>query len=525
MNVVFALLFFAVAASPAELRFAIAGDPKTFDPLHAEESHSEMVRYLTSGVLVRVDRVSGELKPELAESWAVKDGGRSISFHLRAGLRFSDGSPLSAEDVARTLRRALDAKEGSPVGDTFRTSGAAPDIQVSGPRDIAIRYKTPKPGLDRLFDSLGVAPPRLAELPASAGPFFVADYKRGVSVLLRRNPNYWQRDAAGHALPYLDSVRLDIQSNHDIELNRFLRNEINVIDKLSPENFNRVMREKPGAAKSVGPSLDAEFFWFNQAPGRGAPEWKRKWFVSTAFRRAVSGAINREDLGRIAYLGRAHPAAGPISPANRFWYNAALRPRAADPEGALKALAAEGFRLRDGALTDRDGHAVEFSLITNAGNRPRERMAALVQSDLKKIGIRVTIATLEFGSLIERITSSLNYEAALLGLNNTDEDPLEQMNVFLSSGREHAWWPQQKTPATPWEARIDELVLRQAGESSREKRKAAIDEVQRIVADEEPIIYLVNPDALCAAAPSVKGIRPAVSSPHVLWNIEWLRVE
>jgi len=515
----------ASAAAPPELRFAIAGEPRTFDPLHVEESNSETVAYLTSGVLVRVNRATDQAMPELAESWDIKDGGRAITFHLRPNLKFSDGAALTASDVARTLNRALDPKEASPAGDSFRSAEGNPDVQVVSPRELTIRYKAPKPGLDRLFDSLGIAPPNPGKLPASAGPFFVAEYRAGEYVRLARNPNYWKKDQAGHALPYLASVRIDIQQNRDIELARFLRGETQVITKLDPQSFDRVAKEKPGAARSLGASLDPEFLWFNQAPAPTVPEWKRKWFTSAAFRHAVSRAIHRDDLARIVFRGHAHPAAGPISPANHFWFNAALKPLTADPRAALQSLAANGFTLRDGVLRDRAGHAVEFSLITNSGNGPRAQMAALIQSDLAKIGMKVNVVTLDFGSLIARISKTLDYEGALLGFSNVDADPMEQMNIWLSSGPQHAWWPLEKSPATPWEARIDALELAQASEVSREARKKANDEVQRIAVDEEPIIYLVNPDYLCAISPAVKGAQPAVAPPQVLWNIEWLRLE
>jgi peptide/nickel transport system substrate-binding protein len=514
------------AAGSKELRFAIAGDPRTFDPLHVEESNSETIRYLTAGVLVRVNRLTDQIQPELAERWELLDGGRAITFHLRAGLRFSDGSALTAGDVARTLNRALDPKEGSATGDTFRSGQVNPEVRVVSPREITIRYKEPKAGLDRLFDSLAIAPPAPAKLPASAGAFFVSEYHSGEYLRLARNTYYWKRDAAGKQLPYLDTIRLDIQQNHDIELTRFLRGELQVVNRLDAESFDRVARENPPAARSLGASLDPEFLWFNQAPAKNMPEWKRKWFISPVFRRAVSGAIHRDDIARIVYRGHAHVAAGPISPANRFWFNAALQPLMAEPPGAaLKSLATEGFTLRDGVLRDRDGHAVEFSLITNTGNRARERTAALIQDDLRHIGIRVNVVTLDFGSLIERITKTLDYDAGLLGFNNIELDPLEQMNVWLSSGQEHAWWPAEKSPATPWEARIDELLMKQSSETSREVRKKANDEVQRIAVEQAPIIFLVYPDYLCAIAPAVRGAQPAVAPPQVLWNIEWLRLE
>jgi peptide/nickel transport system substrate-binding protein len=167
---------------------------------------------------------------------------------------------------------------------------------------------------------------------------------------------------------------------------------------------------------------------------------------------------------------------------------------------------------------------VEFSLITNAGNAVREHMASLIQSDLAKMGIKVNIVTLDFNSLVDRITRTFDYEAALLSLN-LETDPMDVMNVWQSSGPEHAWWPREKSPATPWEARIDELEKIQASSGSREVRKQAFDEVQRIAVEQEPIIYLVNPDSLCAIAPDLLGAQPSVEPPQVWWNVEWLRLE
>jgi len=159
----------------------------------------------------------------------------------------------------------------------------------------------------------------------------------------------------------------------------------------------------------------------------------------------------------------------------------------------LKRLAAEGFTLRDGVLRDRENHPVEFSLITNAGNHTREAAGAVIQDDLRKIGIKVNLVTLDFGSLIERIARTSQYEACLLGYANTEISPVLQMNLWLSSGAQHAWWPREKSPATPWEARIDHWCWQQASEPSRALRKKAFDEVQRIVAAEAPILFLVNP--------------------------------
>jgi peptide/nickel transport system substrate-binding protein len=514
-----------LAAPPQELRFCLPGDPKTFDALQVSDEPSEIVRYLTGGVLARVNRVTDQLEPGLAESWKLTDGGRAITFHLRSGLKFSDGAPLTASDVARTLNTALDPKQASPAGDTFRSAGGDPEVRVTSPLEITIRYPQPKPGIDRLFDTLSIVPANAARLPASAGPFFISEYRPGDYVRLARNPNYWKRDAAGRQMPYLDSIRMDIQPNREIELARFLRKEIHLINKMQPEGFDRVAKEMPAAARNLGASFDSEFLWFNQSDSAAVPEWKRKWFASVVFRHAISASIRRDDLARIVYRGHAHPAAGPFSPSNRFWFNASLKPLPFDPQAALRSLSAEGFVLRDGVLRDRDGHAVEFSLITNSGNRAREAMAAVIQDDLRKIGVQVNIVTLDFSSLIERIAKTSQYEACLLGFTNVEIDPIEQMNIWPSYGPQHQWRPLQKTPATPWEARIDKLELLQASEPSRELRKKAFDEVQRIVVEEEPFIYLVNPDYLTAISPSLRGVQPGTAPPQILWNVEFLRLE
>jgi peptide/nickel transport system substrate-binding protein len=515
---------FGEASPRADLRLCISDEPKTFDPLQVTDESSEIVRYLTGGTLVRVDRVTDELHAELAQSWTIDKTGRSITFRLRPGLKFSDGTPLLAGDVARTLRNAFDPQRASPAGDVFRSERGFPAIEVPSPLQITIRYAVAKAGLDRLFDELYVTPERASRMPASAGPFCLSEYRPGEAVLLKRNPWYWKRDSEGKALPYLDSIRLEIQANSEIQVARFLRGEIDLLKNVGPEDFDRISKERPVAARDMGPSLDSEFLWFNQTPS-GSPEWKRKWFTSAVFRHAISESIDRSDLARLAYRNHAAAAAGPLSRANTFWFNRQLTPLPHDTDSAIRALRSEGFTRRGGGLWDIAGHAVEFSIITNAGNRPRQAMAALIQADLAKIGVRVNIVTLDMGALVDRIARSSQYEACLLGFTGVTLDPNDQMNFWLSSGQQHAWWPSQKSPGTPWEARIDELVLSQASDRSRDSRRKSFNEVQQILVDQEPMIYLVNPDSLSAVSSSLGSFKFSALFPQALSNAETLRLQ
>jgi peptide/nickel transport system substrate-binding protein len=519
------LLGQARAQGGGELRFCLRAEPKTFDPQKVDDDASGAIRYLTGGVLVRVNRRTQDLEPGLAISWKVSKDGRQISFRLRSGVSFSDGTPFSAEDVAYTIQRLMDPALHSPTGDAFRSGSGSVETKVISPTQVSIRFPAPIAGLDRLFDQVAILSEHSPKKETAVlGPFLVADHKPGSSLLLKRNPNYWKTDEQGRKLPYLDSIHLDIQSNRDVEILRFKRGEIDLINSLDSEYFDKLSSTSPQLVDDAGASLDSEQLWFNEVAKSPIPDYKKNWFRSANFRRAISGAINRDDLSRVVFHGHAQPAMGPFSPANKLWFNSNLKPQAYSPDAALKALQDEGFRMENGTLKDKDGNEVEFSIITNSGNKYRERMAVLIQDDLQKIGIHVNVVTLDFPSLSERMTQSFDYDAIILGLTNVDLDPNGEMNVWLSSSENHQWNPQQKTPETPWEAEIDRLMRAQASTSDTKKRKEAFDRVQEIVVEEQPFIFLINKNTLSAVSPAVHGAAPVILFPQTFWNAEWLTV-
>ncbi|HTU40544.1 MAG TPA: ABC transporter substrate-binding protein [Candidatus Aquilonibacter sp.] len=512
-------------AQGGQLRFCLHNEPKTFDPQKVDDDAAASIRYLTGGVLVRLNRQTQQLEPELAESWKISKDGREISFHLRSGIAFSDGTPFTAEDVAYTMRQLMDPALHSPSGDAFRSGNGTIETEVISSTQISIKFPAEVSGVDRLFDQVAILSEHSPKKEmAVLGPFMVADYKPGTSVLLKRNPNYWKKDEQGHALPYLDSILLEIQSNRDVEMLQFKRGELDLINTLDSEYFDKLAATSPQVVHDAGPSLDSEQLWFNEVAKSPLPQYKKDWFRSANFRRAISAAINREDMSRIVYRGHAQPAMGPFSPANKFWFDANLKPPVYSPDAALQALASEGFRFENGTLKDKSGNAVAFSIITNAGNKARERMAVMIQDDLQKIGIQVNVVTLDFPSLIERMTQSFDYDAIILGLTNVDLDPDGEMNVWLSSAENHQWNPQEKTPETAWEADIDRLMRLQASSSDPKKRKAAFDRVQEIVVEEQPFIFLINKNALSAVSPRVHGAAPVILSPQTFWNAERLTV-
>jgi peptide/nickel transport system substrate-binding protein len=514
----------AAPRMPGELAWTIGYDPKTFDPAKVDDQESELVRYLTAGVLLRFNRSTQTVEPRLAESWSLSADGRTITFKLRQGLVFSDGSSLTAKDAAWSIRRVLLPATAAPVADEFVTPAG---VTVETPDDGTVVVHLPKRviGIGKVFDEIAIEPAdRPSEGHITSGPFFVADYHRSQFVLLRRNPHYQERDAASAALPYATGVRLDILNNPEQEIRLFQRGEYDLIDRLQPDYFELLKRKAPNMVRDLGPSLNTEQLWFNEDPGAPFPEWEKAWYRSQAFRVAVSQAIKRADLARIAYQGHATPAYSFISPANSAWYDRTLSAPHTDVAAARAGLARAGFHLTGSVLVDASGHAVKFSILTNAGNAARLKMATLIQQDLAALGMQVTVVPLDFPALIERLMHTQDYEACLLGLENVDPDPNAMMNVWLSSSPNHQWNPSEKTPATPWEAEIDREMNLQATTLSDAERKQAVDRVQQIVADQQPFIYLVYPNVLFAVSPMLRGVKPAVLEPELVWNVETLHV-
>ena len=511
------------AQSGGELRFSIRADPKTFNPLLVNDEPSETVRYLTGGVLVRLNRRTHRLQPELAESWKVSEAGRRIDFRLRTGVVFSDGSPFSCSDVVYTMRALMDPATLSSTADSFRTAPGNVEARCTGPSSVMIRFSGVVAALDAQFDGVTIVSPKSPDKETVVlGPFMVAEYKPGSYVLLKKNPNYWRHDERGVRLPYLDSVRLDIQENRETELLRFRRGGLDMVNRLAPDLFDQLAMQAPKAVLDSGPSLDWEIVFFNQVRRAPLPDYKKQWFRSNNFRKAISEAINRNDICRVVYRGHARPAGGPVSPSNPEWLNPKVKPDAYSMQSALARLAKDGFTRRGDVLVDASGHPVEFSMITNAGNKAHERMMAMIQQDLAHIGIRLNVTALDFPSLIERISQTYAYESCLMAFTNVALDPNGQMNIWLSSATTHQWNPGQKTPETKWEAELDRLMRAQASSLDFKTRKAAFDGVQEIVSEQAPILFLVYPNSLAAVAQNIGNLQPSVVRPEIYWNADEL---
>jgi peptide/nickel transport system substrate-binding protein len=530
----------------------IAG-PKTFNPLFADDSDTITVSNCMQAPLVRINRKTQQTEPELAESAQFSPDGRVFTVRLRPNLQFSDGHPLTADDVVFTFQVIYDPHIPSGVADTLKVGGDKIRVESVDDRTLHFTFPEPYAGAERLFDSVPVLPKHVLEpiyregkfqeawglaTPPSqlvtAGPFSLQAYEPGRRTALVRNPHYWKRDAQGNALPYLDGIDFLIVADKSTQLLKFQQGELDALRPLLAQDVQTLqplVQRGEAVTADLGPSLIAELLWFNLNPGHQPHTDKPyvdpvelKWFSQVKFRQAIALAIDRAAIVDAVFSGKATPLPGFVSPGETQWYDPQLKPYPYDPNQAGELLNQLGLIDRDGngVREDDQGHPVQFRLVTNAGNAIREKMGLMIQEDLKNIGIEVHFAPVESKILLGKLSSQFDYEACLFSLNGGDTDPNAKSSFLLSSGNLHWWYPEQKTPATPWEAEIDQLMAQQAKTMNPAQRKKIFDRVQQIMTEQVPAIPLVARNLLIAARHRVGNLKPGIIHDSVLWNAEEL---
>jgi len=320
--------------------------------------------------------------------------------------------------------------------------------------------------------------------------------------------------------------------NADAQVLTFQSGETDMISQLVAENFSVLSKQQRGYTMvDAGPGLEYNFLFFNlnDAGDKTSPETqrKKKWFRDVKFRQAVSNAVDREAIVRLVYQGRGAALWGLVAPGNRRWGNEKLVHPARSLERARALLKEAGFSGSNGPngeslLLDADGKPVEFSILTSSSNADRAKMAALLQDDLKQLGMRAQVVPLESRSLLDRVTQSRDYDACIMGIASYDADPNSDISVWLSSGGLHLWNPSQAHPATPWEAEIDRLIEEQLSARTFGQRKKLYDRAQEVLAENQPMIFLASPNILAGAKNSVGNFHPVALEPYVLWNVEQL---
>jgi peptide/nickel transport system substrate-binding protein len=537
------------------LTYRLTSPPKTFNYLMVSEEYSLTVAFfLMSGRLVEFDHDAQRYVPALASEWKLSDDNRTLELTLRDGLQFSDGHPLTAEDVLFTFQAIYDERTASPIFRDAMTIGGKPiEVSLVDAGHLRLVFPEEIATPENYLSNLAVLPRHvlendlkrgtlrdrygLSENPrgiVTAGPFMVDASAPGERVQLKRNPFYWKKDSAGTQLPYLDALTLEVVGDPNAALTRLTQGGVDIIDRVRTTDYAS-LRASGGSVRAfdLGPGLNTDHLWFNLNQGErdGKPvvdPVKRAWFSDVRFRRAVSYAIDRESIATSILQGLATPLYGFVSPGNRAWVAGDLPRIDHNLDKARDLLREAGFQQRGSQdapeLVDAQGNRVEFTLIAPVENEARVKMAAVIQEDLGRLGIKVQVAPIEFQALTSRWQQSFDYDAILLGTSVTEPDPSSYSNYFISSSPSRPWEPKKSAPKEAWETRMDELLKSQAHERDAERRKAIFREIQLILAEQLPVIPIVARHIISAANQRVRNYRPSTIVPYSLWNAEELFV-
>ena len=506
------------------LRFILNGDPKTLNPVMAQESTSTaVINYLFTG-LTKIDIKTMRVLPDLAKSWEEKDSGRRYIFYLREGVRWSDGVELTADDVVFTYRDVYLNKDiPNSTADMLRgiiktdkdaqnfvrkidkytvefniPKPFAPFLQVlSAP--ILPKHKLEKYVKERSFPTAWNVDTDPKEI-VGTGPYVIKRYVKGQFVEYSANPYYYEKDSKGNRLPYIKSMIGIIVQDPDTALLRFSAGDADYIG-VRPQDLLFMSKLKSITLYDLGPTPSTTFLVFNQNPSAKIPPYKLKWFQNRVFRQAISHAIDREGICYLVYNGLAEPLYTPVTPANRPYYDESFYPKYKyDLKLAREMLESIGFKDRDkdGILEDPQGHKLEIVLLTNAGNKERETIGNIIKEDLEKIGIKVIFRPIDFNTLVSRLSSPpYEWEAVIIGLTGS-MDPYFGRNVWHSSGTLHMWNPRQKNPQTQWEKQVDELFDQGAQELDFTKRVEIYKKAFLIITQEQPMIFIAVPKSMLA---------------------------
>ena len=568
------LLFPVVACNPAtltansnrppELVQAILSDPKTFNTVIATDATSSSVGNMIFDGLVTQNPITGEIEPALAESWEFSEDKLRLVFTLRKNLKWSDGHPLTAEDVDFTYNQLYFNPEiPSSSRDGFKIGESKALPQVRKLNELQIEFTLPEPFAPFLaaagneilpahvlrptveqkdregnlkFLTTWTLDTPAQDIPASSA-YQLTNYTTAQRVVFEANPYYWKKELVKEDIPQIKRVVWEIVESTDTSLMQFRSGSLDSIG-VSPEYFSLLKKEEDKGNFTIyngGPDYGTNYLVFNLNTGKrnGKPliaPRKSRWFNNLNFRQAVAHAINRPRMVKNIYRGLGQPQNSFISVQSPFAY-AELQGYDYDPEKAKQLLLEAGFRYNEkNQLLDEQGNRVKFTLNTNTGNKIREAMGEQVESDLEAIGMDVNFKAINFNVLIGKLSGSLNWECTLLGLTGGNE-PNNGANVWFTDGNLHMFnqkpspgqQPLEDRKIAEWEKKIDKLFVKGARELDEAKRKAIYVEIQQLVSDNLPFIYLVNPKALGAVRNKIEGVQYSALG-GAFWNMEELKI-
>ncbi len=556
------------AAQVPELVFTAPSGPSTFNLTQNQSAYS-VFGYLYDG-LITEDGLTGDLEPALAESWEISPDKKRIVFTLKEGLKWSDGEPLTIDDVLFSYQDIyFNEKIPTDIRDTLRigTNRALPTVKKLDRRRVEFTVPEPFAPFLRFVGELSILPAHALQESvhtndANGNPKFIStwgtdtdpkkiigngsyvmeSYTPSQRVIFRRNPYYWRKDAQGNPQPYIERVVSEIIESTDNQMISFRSGQLDDLDVKS-EMFPLLKREeKRGKFKiyNGGPESTTTFVTFNLNKARNSKNQplvnpiKSRWFNTLAFRQAVAYAIDRETMKINIFRGVGELQNSPIYLNNPYYLSPAkgLKVYNYNPEKAKQLLLEAGFKYNSkGQLLDGEGNQVRFTMLVKSEEAARVAMTVQVQQDLAKIGIKADLQALAFNTVLVNLKNR-NWECYVGKFGGGGVEPHNGSNIWFTTGGSHQFnqGPQPGEPpikgwvVSDWEKEIDRLFIEGARELDETKRKVIYDKFQQIAQQQLPFIHLVNPLSFEAVRDRVQGVKFSTLAGSAFWNLYELKV-
>lgn len=528
----------------------IGEGPKTFNPFNTKDNISAMMSEIMYDGLLTTHPVTGQPIPKLAKSFSVN--GNDYVIHLRHGIKWSDGKPITADDVVFTWQNIIfDGFGNTSTRDSIIIDGKLPTVKKID--DYTVEFKTPQPFAPFIrMLSTPIAPKHIFEPAVKkgkeyfetflstnidpktlviSGAFKLKEYVPAQRVVFERNPNYYMINKNNQKLPYLDKLVYLIVGDINNEVLKFEGGELDTIglQGANVARFKELEKHSNFKVYNLGPDTGTMFVSFNlnnrkDKNGKYFVDLKKqRWFQDKNFRQAVDYAIDRKNM----VLNIANGLAAPLYTAeslNSIYLNKNLKPYDRNIEKSKDLLKKSGYWWdKKGHLMDKFGNHVEFNLFTNAGNTEREAIGVMVKQDLEDLGMKVNFKPIEFNSLVNKLVNTSDWDIVIMGLTGSPLEPNGGKNVWMSNGTLHMFNQRPagytKDDRYSWEKELDYLYTQGALATTFEARKKFYDEYQKIVYEEKPFVYIYSPLRITAIRTKFKNVFPT-SLGGVTYNIE-----
>ncbi len=477
------------------LTLSLAGEPTVLNPILSTDTGSSTVQSFVFNGLLKVNE-NLQFEPDLAESYTVSSDGLIYTFRLKKGVKWQDGKPFTSADVLFTFERLLD-----PKTKTVRRSSYVIDevpIVFKAPDDYTFQATLPKPFAPalaslatdilpkHLLDGQDINTATFNRQPVGTGPFKLTKWQAGAFLKLDRNPTYF-----GTA-PKLNSVILKIIPNEVTALAAFERGELDMvgvpikdIQRISQKEKTRILRYYP---------LQYDYLSFNL---------KNALFKDVKVRKAIAYAINKPALVKGVLQGYGTQVDIPESP-SMWTYPKKLGFEAYtyQPETAKKLLAEVGFKPGNDGILVKGNQRFEFTVITRAGNKDREKAAQILQKYLADVGIKMNIQSMEWGAMLQRVNAP------------TDPKPFDAVVLGWFSGIEpdsYSIWHSSQYPngfnfVAYSNPKVDTWLAQARTTVDRGARKTIYQLIYNEIGREVPYIFLYVPESVTAVHDGVTGL-------------------